>query len=182
MAEEWNLPITQKSEQVILGDGTSVSTVGKTIATVKVGPESSDEKIHLLDRDIDTGILTLGRSWGKKHEPSLKLKDYSIVRSRADGKTLRILPKTVQQPKRTVIKQMPCQKDGQRNYKGHCELFMAFLNTSKKKCGQPTQENILSAEKVNTTWNSRNCSMNLQMYLAWNYRMNWNHQERLNSR
>lgn len=74
-----------------------------------------------------------------------------MVRSRDDGTTVRILPKTVQMPKRTVIKQMCLKNMAKEVKKGHCELFMARLNTSKKNCEQPTQENILSAEKLNKT-------------------------------
>lgn len=67
MEEEWKLPITPKTNQVTLGDGTSVSTIGTITAAVKVGPQSWEETIHILDNHVDTGVLTLGRRWWGKH-------------------------------------------------------------------------------------------------------------------
>lgn len=146
MAEKWKLPITPKHDQVTLGDGTTVSTIGIATAVVQVGAERSEEQIHLLDSDVDTGVLTLGRSWGKKHEPNLNWKDYSMVRTKEDGTTVRILPKDCKPEKTTIIKRMSFKKMAKEIRKRKCELYMARMVNTESSA--PTKENLLSASRV----------------------------------
>lgn len=75
-----------------------------------MGAENSEEHIHLLDSNVDTAVLTLGRSWSKKNKPGLNWKDNSMVRAREDGTKLRILPETVDARKGTIIMRLFLKK------------------------------------------------------------------------
>lgn len=143
-AQKMKLPIKPRVENIILGNGTSVKTAGTARATIQVGSEYSEEEIILLAGE-DTGILILGRSWGKKHQPALNWKDYSMVRTRNDGTKVRILPRNVQQSKDFSIRKMSFKKMAREIRRGNCELFMARLVNNGPEADQ---ENINSVNQV----------------------------------
>lgn len=143
-AQKLNLPITDFKQDVVLGDGSSVSTVGTTSAKIKIGMVESVEKIYIISGE-DNGILTLGRSWGTKHQPSLNWKDFSITTTRENGQKVRILPKTVMNQNRVSIKRMSFKKMARELKKGKTELFMARMT---KVSPEPDSHNTESMEKV----------------------------------
>lgn len=146
-AKKLNLQITAHNQDVFLGDGSCVSTGGYTRANIKIGKENSEEKIYLISGE-DSGILTLGRSWGSKHQPSLNGKDYSITTTREDGTKMRILPKNVMNKNNISIKRMSFKKKAREIRKGKTELFMARI--SKVNPGAD-DKNIESTSKVKVT-------------------------------
>lgn len=140
-AQEMKLPISSGGQNIQLGDGISVKTPGTTKATIKVGHIYSEEEVHLL-AGKDTGVLILGRSWGKKHQPELNWKDYSICRTKEDGTKVRILPRMVQTENLSTMKRMSFKKMAREIRKGNCELYMArVVNTGPNA----DRENIASA-------------------------------------
>lgn len=126
-AVDMHLRIESQSESVTLGDRTTVPTIEIVKATARVGAELSEEEIHVLDNTEDTGVLTIGRTWGKRHQPSLDWRDYSMVRTRPDGTTVRIMPKGVKPGAATKIKPMLFERLAKELKKGNCELYMARL-------------------------------------------------------
>lgn len=78
---------TPLEENIILGHVTNITTSGTARATFGVGSEYSKWQIHLLAGE-KTEVLIPGRGWGKRHQPSLNWKDYSTVRTMADGPSL----------------------------------------------------------------------------------------------
>lgn len=61
-AKQIGLKITPSKQRVTLGDVSVVSTVGTAKATIKVGSEYSKEEIVIPTGDVDTEVLTMGRS------------------------------------------------------------------------------------------------------------------------
>lgn len=72
------------TEEVAIRDGTSVQPVGTARATVEVDGVRAEELIHILCNEQESGLITLGSSWGNRRQPSLNWKDFLIRCPRAD--------------------------------------------------------------------------------------------------
>lgn len=150
IALEMGLEIRPHSENVVLGDGSRVQTAGIATAVIEVDEITSKEDIHLIKGESDGGVLTLGRSWGRKHRPRLNWKEHTISVRRPNGKRCTIFPKTKSQDRKTSISRMSFKKMARELRKGESELYMARLVPTDES-GKMDNEKMESASKVTVT-------------------------------